>query len=73
VLVQDNGCGFELSARRSGWGLASMNKRAKELGGQLELHSVPDEGTRVILTVPIETVSREPERAYQTSNKSAKN
>lgn len=70
VSVLDNGRGFDASATHSGWGLASMKKRAEELGGVLELISTPGEGTSVILRVPLKTLSKEPSKAYKTSNES---
>ena len=55
VEVVDDGTGFdpddpELRSRHLG--LTSMEERAHELGGTLELRSVPGEGTRVTLEVP---------------------
>ncbi len=55
VEVRDDGAGFdpddpELRSRHLG--LTSMEERAHELGGTLELRSVPGEGTRVSLEVP---------------------
>jgi signal transduction histidine kinase len=56
VEVVDDGIGFdpddpELRSRHLG--LTSMEERAHELGGTLELRSVPGEGTRVTLEVPL--------------------
>jgi signal transduction histidine kinase len=53
--VSDDGAGFdpadpELRSRHLG--LTSMEERARELGGTLELSSVPGEGTTVRLEVP---------------------
>ncbi len=57
IEVVDDGAGFdpddpELRSRHLG--LTSMEERALELGGTLELRSVPGEGTRVSLEVPRE-------------------
>ncbi len=68
LAIRDNGCGFDASKMHSGWGLASMKKRAEELGGKLEVVSDPGTGTSIILRVPLETVSQEPSKAYKTSN-----
>ncbi len=68
VSVQDDGCGFDVSELRRGWGLESMKKRVEELRGVLGLHSVPGEGTLVHLTVPLDVLMREPTRTYKTSN-----
>jgi signal transduction histidine kinase len=53
--VLDDGVGFdpgdpELRSRHLG--LSSMEERARELGGKLQLSSVPGQGTRVSLEVP---------------------
>jgi signal transduction histidine kinase len=36
-----------------GHGLTSMRARAAELGGQLQIDSAPDQGTRLTLNVPL--------------------
>ncbi|MCU0225910.1 MAG: histidine kinase, partial [Acidobacteria bacterium] len=59
--VRDNGRGFDPSAAPvgpGGNGLASMKRRAAELGGTLELDSRPGAGTTVRLDVPL------PRRSY---------
>jgi signal transduction histidine kinase/sugar lactone lactonase YvrE len=59
--VRDNGRGFDPSAAPEGPGgngLASMKRRAAELGGTLELDSRPGAGTTVRLDVPL------PRRSY---------
>jgi signal transduction histidine kinase len=55
VEVSDDGTGFEpgrpeLRARHLG--LTSMEERARELGGRLEIRSAPGRGTAVHLEVP---------------------
>lgn len=55
--VADDGAGFdpELPRRRRfpRFGLAIMRERAESIGGRLEVHSAPGEGTRVEVTLPI--------------------
>jgi signal transduction histidine kinase len=55
ICVSDNGQGFDPHARQSGdgrhLGLISMRERAAEIGGSMELHSAPGQGTQVIVTV----------------------
>ena len=58
LVVRDDGQGFDPSAERDGNGLASMKRRAAELGGRLELESRPGGGTTVRLDVPL------PRRSY---------
>jgi signal transduction histidine kinase len=68
ILVADNGCGFDTSVPSNGWGLASMGKRAQEMGGEMELTSRPGEGTTIVMTMPLAALSKELNRAYKTSN-----
>lgn len=54
--ISDNGCGFRLAAspeRQEGFGLVSMRSRAKEVGGNVRIHSEPGRGTRVVALLPI--------------------
>jgi len=56
--VEDNGKGFEVEqilarrGRKRGLGLASMEERARMLGGSFHLWSKPDAGTKVHILVP---------------------
>jgi len=53
VTLTDNGTGFEPSA--VGWrcfGLASMESRARELGGSFRVDSLPGVGTTVEVSLP---------------------
>lgn len=52
LKIEDNGCGFESTGTSDGHGLTSMQRRAKALGGQLELLSTAGVGTRILLRVP---------------------
>ncbi len=58
VTVHDDGCGFDVanavakSARSNHFGLASMQHRAQQLGGELRIESVPGEGSRVEFSFP---------------------
>jgi signal transduction histidine kinase len=65
LRISDNGKGFDpqlpkadtgfLTSQRSGGnGLASMRRRASELGGQLEIVTSKGGGTRLLLGLPIE-------------------
>jgi signal transduction histidine kinase len=53
LTVADNGRGFDTSADSEGQGLMSMRRRARRLGGTLDLVSSPQRGTRVALSVPL--------------------
>jgi PAS domain S-box-containing protein len=54
--VEDNGCGISPEALKNpdSLGLLGMSERAELLGGRLEIHGTPGEGTRVTLTIPDE-------------------
>ncbi len=52
--IADDGRGFDQSRQgwRAGLGLASMEERARLLGGELSIESRPGEGTRIDVTMP---------------------
>jgi len=52
IEVTDNGKGFDLETTNDGNGLNNIRKRAKEIGGQIELNSKPGEGTVMKLFLP---------------------
>jgi signal transduction histidine kinase len=56
VTIRDDGLGFEPDKVRTDgtahFGLLSMQERVGSLGGWLELHSAPGQGTRVVVSVP---------------------
>jgi signal transduction histidine kinase len=53
LTIVDNGQGFEQAKVKTGSGLRNMQQRANRLGGVLEITSTPNEGTTVLLRVPI--------------------
>jgi two-component system, chemotaxis family, CheB/CheR fusion protein len=65
--IIDHGKGMEVnavapesfSAERPGVGIQGMRERMRQLAGRLELVSVPNRGTRVIATLPIEGLVHE--------------
>jgi signal transduction histidine kinase len=52
--ICDNGVGFDLEQARTsgGMGLHSMEQRARQIGGRLEITSSPGAGTRIKAEVP---------------------
>jgi signal transduction histidine kinase len=52
VHVEDDGVGFDPAAS-AGVGLAGLRDRAEEVGGAVDVTSVPGEGTRVTVRVPV--------------------
>ena len=53
MVIQDNGRGFRTDASRDGLGLRNMIQRARIHGGDVKIDSVPGEGTRLTLRLPL--------------------
>ncbi len=56
LSIRDFGVGFDpefRNERHHGLGIVSMNERVKLVNGRLSLKSKPDEGTRVVVQVPL--------------------
>ncbi len=54
--VQDNGAGINgapPSPLSGGYGLQAMRERAEQLGGAVEVESEPNEGTTVVMSIPV--------------------
>ena len=49
----DDGSGFTFDQAARGLGIAGMRERALLVGGDVQVESRPDVGTRVSLTVPL--------------------
>ena len=59
LQIHDQGKGFDLPetlARQQSWGLAGMRERAASIGGQLQIHSTPGEGTVIEIDAPGEYI-----------------
>jgi NarL family two-component system sensor histidine kinase LiaS len=52
-MVRDNGCGFDPAQALPGFGIRSMQERARTLGSQLNLESTTGEGTVITLTLKL--------------------
>jgi signal transduction histidine kinase len=52
LRLSDNGRGFDVSTANNGNGLASMRRRAEQVGGQLDIVSHPA-GTTITLKAPL--------------------
>ncbi|MBX3014530.1 MAG: GAF domain-containing sensor histidine kinase [Caldilineaceae bacterium] len=56
LVIYDDGCGFEAEAiAPNRYGLVGMNERVRLLGGELHMESMPTAGTKVVVTVPLES------------------
>jgi two-component system sensor histidine kinase UhpB len=57
LVISDDGVGFDSAVLRQlkeqpGWGLITIEERARALGGDLSVESLPGKGTKVIVKVP---------------------
>jgi signal transduction histidine kinase/ligand-binding sensor domain-containing protein len=68
ITIRDNGRGFVVEPGRNtgplkqGFGLAGMSERARMLGGDYAIHSVPGEGTTVMLIIDLKAGPKNGER-----------
>ncbi|WP_067727191.1 sensor histidine kinase [Oceanobacillus damuensis] len=54
LRVADNGIGFDMEkVKTSSYGMQNMKERAYEVGGSFKVISLPDEGTRLEVKVPV--------------------
>lgn len=56
IVIQDNGHGFDIDKMlrtKSGSGLLNIQERAELLGGRVQMESHPDNGTEIIIEIPI--------------------
>lgn len=53
VTVADDGRGYELAQRTSGFGLSGMRERVTIFGGTLEIRSTVGRGTTIRATIPV--------------------
>jgi signal transduction histidine kinase len=51
VEVSDDGTGFDAAAT-PGFGLSGMRDRVSDVGGDVDVESIPGQGTRVSVRVP---------------------
>jgi len=52
LVVEDTGAGFDADATTSGMGLMNMRDRVRRLNGEIEVRTVPGEGTTVAISLP---------------------
>jgi NarL family two-component system sensor histidine kinase LiaS len=60
--ITDDGLGFDPEKKSSGFGIRSMQERAKALGGAVTFESAPGKGTRVSFTVAFEKFRKNEEK-----------
>ncbi len=52
IIIEDNGCGFNIEELNIGNGLKNIKSRIEFLNGRLEINSTPGKGTIIALYVP---------------------
>ncbi len=55
LTIQDDGIGFDTEALRTGIGLNNIISRVKAFEGNVQIHSKPEEGCMLIISLPILT------------------
>lgn len=53
ILIQDDGVGFDTTAKKNGIGHSNMNSRIKSLDGKIQFTSQPSKGTTIEIIVDI--------------------
>ncbi|MBS2097227.1 tetratricopeptide repeat-containing sensor histidine kinase [Carboxylicivirga linearis] len=53
LILEDNGTGFDIKEIKIGYGLTNIEKRIDKLNGQFNIDSAKNNGTTVILKVPL--------------------
>jgi two-component system, NarL family, sensor histidine kinase DevS len=61
VEIDDDGHGFDAASTHQGMGIDNIRDRVARLGGRLELHSLPGEGTAVRVFLPVRDGGGPPE------------
>jgi signal transduction histidine kinase len=56
IVIQDNGNGFDIKEvvkSKAGSGLMNIQERAELLGGRVQMESQPENGTEIIIEIPL--------------------
>jgi len=53
ITIEDNGVGFDIHQKRKGLGLENIQKRMDYLKGQLEISSIHNKGTFIVISIPL--------------------
>lgn len=55
VVIADDGCGFDINQKPKGVGFRSMRERINSIRGTFQVQSAPNQGTRLIIQIPLKT------------------
>jgi len=56
LTIEDNGVGFNVTTKNNGLGLENIQRRMDYLNGTMEISSVVNQGTFIVLSVPINEI-----------------
>ncbi|MBW4442063.1 MAG: CHASE2 domain-containing protein [Plectolyngbya sp. WJT66-NPBG17] len=51
LRIRDDGQGFDVNQISQGFGLLGMSERVEQIGGELMIHSQPNQGTEIVVVV----------------------
>jgi signal transduction histidine kinase len=55
LKIQDDGVGFDVNRKSKGIGMQNMISRTNDCQGIIDINSKKDHGTKIVITLPIET------------------
>ncbi|MBF6641348.1 tetratricopeptide repeat protein [Flavobacterium sp. J49] len=55
LKIQDDGIGFDVNRKSKGIGMQNMISRTHDCKGIIDIYSKKDNGTKIVITIPIET------------------
>jgi len=71
LTIEDDGVGFDpstvASSMEGGFGLASMRERVEQIGGRIDVHTAPNEGTTIVVRLEAEDTVGSPSAEAQGS------
>lgn len=53
LTIEDDGVGFDMTSKNKGIGLKNMHSRAEKIKGTLDIETVINQGTRIIVRAPL--------------------
>ncbi|MDN3643770.1 ATP-binding protein [Lutimonas halocynthiae] len=59
LSIVDDGHGFDTNKKQKGIGLKNMHSRAKSIGADINIHSKPETGTAITLSISTKTIYHE--------------
>ncbi|HBQ96808.1 MAG TPA: hypothetical protein DD856_18920 [Sulfobacillus sp.] len=59
LIIQDDGKGFDPEHTKAGYGSQTTDERAASLGGTMSIESRPAQGTRITVSVPLNSFVKE--------------